>query len=83
MRAVKPEQAFGHVLRELREERHLSQEQLSDCGCCSRPHLSRLETGRNSPTLTMVFELAAALELEPEEFIARVKAKLRESASAS
>lgn len=75
-----PEQAFGTVLRELRRERKLSQEMMAERGHCSRPHLSRLETGRNSPSLSMVFQLAAALELEPEELIARAKVALRDSA---
>lgn len=72
-----PEQAFGEVLRELRHERGLSQEQLAEASRCSRPHLSRLETGKNSPSLSMLFQLSAALNVEPGDLIDRVRGKLR------
>lgn len=71
-----PEQAFGQVLRELRRERRLSQEQLADRSRISRPHLSRLETGRNSPSLSMVFQLAEALRVAPAELVGKAEQKL-------
>jgi transcriptional regulator with XRE-family HTH domain len=46
---VTPERAFGEVLRELRHARQLSQESFAEACGISRPHVSRLETGRNSP----------------------------------
>lgn len=68
-----PEEAFGQVLRELRRERGLSQDQLAEAGHLSRPHVSRLETGRNSPTFSMLFQLAAALGVTPEEVVSRAR----------
>lgn len=73
-----PEQAFGQVLRELRRERQLSQEQLAEASRCSRPHLSRLETGRNSPSLSMLFQLAEALAVEPDDLVGRIRMLLRQ-----
>lgn len=71
-----PEQAFGQVVRELRTTQSLSQEALAERCRISRPHVSRLETGRNSPTLSMVFQLAEALQVTPVELLAGVQAKL-------
>lgn len=72
-----PEQAFGQVLRELRTERDLSQEEFADRCRVSRPHVSRLETGKNSPSLSMLFQLADALGVAPEELVRRVGRKLQ------
>lgn len=71
-----PEQAFGQVLRELRSERRLSQEQLAERSRISRPHLSRLESGRNSPSLSMVFQLAKALCVAPADVVGRAQQKV-------
>lgn len=71
-----PEQAFGQVVRELRVARALSQEALADLCQMSRPYVSRLETGKNSPTLSMVFQLAQALQVAPVDLVAGVQAKL-------
>jgi transcriptional regulator with XRE-family HTH domain len=73
---VSPEQAFGAVLRELRQERGWSQEAFAELSRCSRPHVSRLESGRNSPSLSMLFQVAAALDVQPAELIARAQVKL-------
>lgn len=71
-----PEQAFGQILRRLRVERGLSQEQFAERSRCSRPHVSRLETGKNSPSLSLLFQLAAALEVEPEVMVRQVSERL-------
>ena len=71
-----PEQALGEVLRQLRQERGLSQEQFADLCRISRPHVSRLETGRHSATLSMLFQIAAAVDVAPEELIRRARERL-------
>ena len=56
---------FGPVLRRLRLERGLSQEELAErAGMASHAHISRLESGRKQPTLEMLFGLADALKVE-------------------
>ena len=71
-----PEQAFGQILRELRAERGLSQEEFADKCRISRPHVSRLETGKNSPSLSMLFQLTDALGITPEYLVKRVHDRL-------
>lgn len=68
-----PEAGFGNVLRELRQARHLTQEQLAEASGCHRAHVSFLERGLKSPTLNMVFQLAKALQVAPSDLVARVE----------
>lgn len=73
---MSPERAFGEVLRELRHARGLSQESFAEACGISRPHVSRLEIGRNSPTLSMLFQVAQALKLTPDELIRQARERL-------
>lgn len=50
-------------IKALRAERALSQEDLADKAGISRQYLSRLETGRHDPSLSMLVKLAKALKV--------------------
>jgi transcriptional regulator with XRE-family HTH domain len=63
--------AFGRVVRELREERGLSQEELGNRTGLHRNHVGQVERGELAPTLKSVEILADALGLQPSELIAR------------
>lgn len=53
-----PQQAFGQRIRELRQAKGMTQEDLADrCGLF-RTYMSRIETGKANPTLTMIHALA-------------------------
>ena len=47
--------AFGRVLRELRQERGLSQEALALEADLQRNYISLIERGVNQPTITTIF----------------------------
>lgn len=67
---MKKHPEFGPVLRRLRLERGLSQEELAErAGMASHAHISRLESGRKQPTVEMLFRLADALEVEAWEVV--------------
>lgn len=74
-----PEQAFGAVLRDLRTERGWSQEEFAERCRISRPHVSRLETGRNSPTLSMLFQVADTLRVGVDDLIKLAVKRLAEN----
>lgn len=62
--------SFGMVMRRLRIERGLSQEELAErMGMNSHAHISRLESGKKQPTLDMVFRVADALGMKAWEII--------------
>ena len=58
---LSPQRAFGDRIRELRQAAGLRQEDLADrCGLF-RTYMSRIETGKANPTLTMIHALADSL----------------------
>ena len=70
------EQAFGLVLRDLRQSKRLSQEKLAFEAEVDRNYISLLELGRYSATIKMIQRLAQALEISIPELMALVEARL-------
>jgi transcriptional regulator with XRE-family HTH domain len=68
--------AFGQVLRELREDRNLSQERLAELAGCHRNSITLLERAEQNPSLLLLFDLADALGVTPGELVNRVNAKV-------
>jgi DNA-binding XRE family transcriptional regulator len=55
----------------------MTQEQLSEQVEAVRSHICMLESGKNQPSLTMVFRLAAALGIKPGELMDAVADRLK------
>lgn len=70
---------FGQVLRDLRVRRGLSQERLAHESDLHRNSVAQLERGEKSPSLLVVFQLAATLEVTPMDIVRRVDRALRSS----
>lgn len=60
---------FGSLLREARMVKGLTQEELAFRAGMSVPYLSEIERGRSSPSLTMMVDLAIALEIHLADLI--------------
>ena len=75
---MKPEEAFAHVLRKLRKERSLSQEELAHQSNLDRTYISLLERGLRQPSLSSILQLSKSLGVSSSEMIAQVEAKLNE-----
>lgn len=73
---MRPEQAFGIVLRDLRQARSLSQEAIALESGLDRTFISLLERGRRQPSLTTILQLAGTLGVAPEDLLAEVVAVL-------
>lgn len=69
---MRPEQAFGLVLRELRHERDLSQETLALESELDRTFISLLERGLRQPSLTTILQIAKPLGVLPQDLVASV-----------
>lgn len=61
--------AFGNHLRELRESKCITQEELSDRCQLALSQIGRLERGVHSPTLSTLLILAKGLEEEPKKLL--------------
>jgi transcriptional regulator with XRE-family HTH domain len=63
------ETIFGKVLKSLRIKHNLSQEELAFRSDLDRTFISKLERGENQPTITTLFTLSKALNLNPSSLI--------------
>ena len=72
--------AFGVVIRRLRIDAGLTQEQLGFEAELRRTYVSILELGQQQPSLTTVFKLASALNISAANLIKLVDAELKSSA---
>lgn len=59
----------GRRIRRLRKLRKLSQEALADKASMSAKYLSRIEIGKENPTIDLLFRLAEGLSVEPYEML--------------
>ena len=67
------EQLFGQILRKVRREHGLSQEELGFEANYHRTYISQLERGQKNPSLKAIFRLARALGVKPSEMIRQVE----------
>ena len=65
-------EAFANVLRSLRSELGISQEQLALRANVDRTFVGKLESARHQPSLAVVFKLSQALGKSPEQLVALV-----------
>ena len=70
------EQIFGQVVREVRIEVGISQEELADRANLHRTYISLLERGKRNPSLNVVQALAAALGTTMTRLVSEVEARL-------
>ncbi len=68
---------LAHNLRELREARSLTQQELSDRSGVPRPTLAHLESGQGNPTLSVLIKVAAALGIGIEALVSATKPKVK------
>jgi DNA-binding XRE family transcriptional regulator len=65
--------AFGQAIRELREERDISQEAFALKSGIDRSHYGGMERGERNPSLTSVSKIANALGVQPSNIHARAE----------
>jgi transcriptional regulator with XRE-family HTH domain len=71
-----PIKEFGLVIKNLRQQRQLSQEALGFATTLDRAFISQLENGHKQPTLLTIFRLAAALGVSAAELLRLVEVRL-------
>jgi transcriptional regulator with XRE-family HTH domain len=71
-----PEKAFGQAFRAIREEKGISQEQVSSRAECDRTTVSLIERGLVSTKLETIVKLCKAVNALPSDVMRRME-KLR------
>lgn len=80
---LKPEAAFGLVIRELRNQLAISQEKLALTSDMDRTFISLLERGLRQPSLKSILRLSESLKIRPGDLIDRVVEKLPQKTKAT
>jgi transcriptional regulator with XRE-family HTH domain len=60
---------LGAIVRQIREDRGLTQEQLAERADLSATYIGFVERGDNVPTLTVIIQIATALDVRPSELL--------------
>lgn len=68
--------AFGNVLRRLRKEAGLTQEELGFEADLRRSYVSILELGQQQPSLTTILKLAKPLKHSAQDVVGMVEAEI-------
>jgi len=76
---LKPEVAFGELLRKFRKHAKFSQERLAQESGLDRTYISLLERGLRQPSLNSLLKISKALSISSSEIVAAVEAKLNEN----
>lgn len=66
---MKPEEAFGTVLKQARSDKGFSQEQLALSCDLDRTFISMLERGQRQPSLTSILAISTSLEIPAHKLI--------------
>jgi transcriptional regulator with XRE-family HTH domain len=64
-----PARAFGAVIRTIRLELKISQEELSNLAEVERSHMGKIERGEHMPNFVLILRLAKALQVRPGELV--------------
>jgi transcriptional regulator with XRE-family HTH domain len=70
-RSDRPQPALGKAIRQLREDRGMTQEALAHAAGVTVGHLSTIERGHSNPTWATVKAVAAALAIRMAELSKR------------
>jgi transcriptional regulator with XRE-family HTH domain len=64
--------AFGAEVKSRRASLGLSQEELAHRAGLNRTFVGKLEVAQSQPSMTVLFQLASALQLEASELVAQI-----------
>jgi len=63
----------GRIIRELREQRRLTQEVLSGLAAVSRSHLAEIETGHTNANVETLWKISEALGMKMSDLMRMVE----------
>ena len=72
-RAVDLKEMIGSRIREIRNKKGITQDQLAERVGISSKYLSSIERGKENPTLSTILKLARSLDVMPAEFFTHLE----------
>lgn len=63
---------LGKVIRQIREEKGVTQESLAELAEVDRTYIYRIETGKRTPSIDIIFRIADALKVTPGHLLDKV-----------
>ena len=69
MKISQLQQKIGQRIRELRESKGVSQQNLAAVCNFEKANLSRIEAGRTNPTISTLYKISQALEITISELV--------------
>ena len=70
----------GRVIRQLRQERGISQEILSGLAAISRSHLAEIEGGKDNANVETLWRIASGLDIRLSDLFRRVEEEIERRA---
>jgi transcriptional regulator with XRE-family HTH domain len=64
---------FGIIIKDLRNKKSLSQDELSDKTGLDRTYISLLERGKRNPSLLTILKICKALDILPSELMIKLE----------
>lgn len=71
------EKALARILKRLRRERHISQEQLAVKSSINRSYVSQMERGLGNPTLLVMLRIAQAMNITFTELASLIEQEVQ------
>lgn len=72
------QEVFGEVIKELRNQKNISQIELAERGQFNRTYISDLERGLKQASLSTILRLAGALDVQPHELIMLLERRIED-----
>lgn len=80
---ITPEKVFGRVLREHRNKKGVTQEELAHECSLDRTYISLLERGLRQPTLKTILKLSKALDVKSWDMVRAVEKGMGSTSASS
>lgn len=68
--------AVAQAVKELRKEKHISQEKLADAIDSHQVYISEIEKGKKIPSITILYNMARCFGMSLTEFVGTIEEKL-------
>lgn len=73
---MEPLKRLGFKIGEIRKTKGLTQEELAEQATLTLSYISKIETGRRNPTITTLYKISLALDVEVHQLFVNLEPEL-------